>query len=95
MPDLIDFDTGPIITGAKTAEQMGEDMLELVLATASGDYTPKAVSFAKDFVFGNFAVVSAHSECRCVACDESKLVILLLAAAVAGNADLSRDKLPI
>ncbi len=37
MPDLIDFDTGPIITGAKTVEQMGEDMLELVLATASGD----------------------------------------------------------
>jgi altronate hydrolase len=48
MPDLIDFDTGPIITGQKTVEQMGEDMLELVIATASGDYTPKAVSLGQD-----------------------------------------------
>jgi altronate hydrolase len=48
MPDIIDFDTGPIITGAKTVEQMGEAMLELVLATASGDYTPKAVALGQD-----------------------------------------------
>jgi altronate hydrolase len=48
MPDIIDFDTGPIITGAKTVEQMGEDMLELVIATAGGDYTPKAVALGQD-----------------------------------------------
>ncbi len=48
MPDLIDFDTGPIITGEKTVEQMGAAMLELVIATASGDYTPKAVALGQD-----------------------------------------------
>lgn len=48
MPDLIDFDTGPIIRGQKTVEQMGKDMLELVIATASGTYAPKAVSLGQD-----------------------------------------------
>lgn len=48
MSDLIDFDTGPIITGAKTVEQMGEEMLELVIATASGEYMPKAVALGQD-----------------------------------------------
>lgn len=48
MPDLIDFDTGPIITGEKTVEQMGEEMLELVIATASGEYVPKAVALGQD-----------------------------------------------
>ncbi|MDZ4403679.1 MAG: UxaA family hydrolase [Prosthecobacter sp.] len=46
MPDLIDFNTSPIITGAKTVEQMGEEMLDLVIA--SGDYTPKAVVLGQD-----------------------------------------------
>jgi len=48
MPDIIDFDTGPIITGEKTVGQMGEEILELVIATASGDYTPKAVTLGQD-----------------------------------------------
>ena len=48
MPDLIDFDTGPIISGEKTVEQMGEEMLELVTSTASGTYTPKAVALGQD-----------------------------------------------
>jgi len=48
MSDLIDFDTGPIITGEKSVEQMGEEMLDLVIATASGDYLPKAVSLGQD-----------------------------------------------
>jgi altronate hydrolase len=48
MPDIIDFDTGPIITGAKTVEQMGEDRLELVITTASGNYTPKAIALVQD-----------------------------------------------
>ena len=48
MPDLIDFDTGPIISGEKTVEQMGEEMLEIVIATASGEYVPKAVALGQD-----------------------------------------------
>lgn len=48
MPDLIDFDTGPIITGEKSVEQMGEEMLELVIATASGEHVPKAVALGQD-----------------------------------------------
>jgi altronate hydrolase len=48
MPDLIDYDCGPIITGEKTVEQCGEEVLELVISTASGDYTPKAVALGQD-----------------------------------------------
>ncbi|MBK8095151.1 MAG: altronate dehydratase [Verrucomicrobiaceae bacterium] len=48
MPDIIDYDCGPIITGAKTVPQSGEEILELVLATASGSYTPKAVALGQD-----------------------------------------------
>jgi altronate hydrolase len=48
MPDLIDYDCGPIITGEKTVEQCGEEVLDLVIATASGDYVPKAVSLGQD-----------------------------------------------
>jgi altronate hydrolase len=48
MPDIIDYDCGPIITGEKTVEQCGEEVLDLVISTASGDYTPKAVSLGQD-----------------------------------------------
>jgi altronate hydrolase len=48
MKDIIDLDAGPIITGEKTVEQMGEAMLNLVIETASGRYTPKAVSLCQD-----------------------------------------------
>lgn len=48
MPDIIDYDCGPIITGDKTVEQCGEEVLELVISTASGDYVPKAVSLGQD-----------------------------------------------
>jgi altronate hydrolase len=48
MGDVIDFDTGPVITGEKSVEQMGAEMLDLTLATASGSYTPKAVSLGQD-----------------------------------------------
>lgn len=48
MADVIDFDTGPVITGAKSVEQMGAEMLDLTLSTASGLYTPKAVSLGQD-----------------------------------------------
>lgn len=48
MGDVIDFDAGPVITGAKTVEQMGAEMLDLTLATASGINVPKAVSLGQD-----------------------------------------------
>ncbi len=48
MGDVIDFDTGPVITGEKTVEQMGAEMLEMTIATASGAYLPKAVSLGQD-----------------------------------------------
>jgi altronate hydrolase len=48
MSDLIDFDAGPIIRGELTVEQAGEALFDLVLATASGDYTPRAVALGQD-----------------------------------------------
>ncbi len=48
MADLIDFDAGPIITGEKTVEQMGAELLELSITTASGKYVPKAVALGHD-----------------------------------------------
>ncbi|MES2796247.1 MAG: altronate dehydratase family protein [Bacteroidota bacterium] len=48
MEDIIDIDTGTIITGEKSIEQMGEELLELCIATASGAYIPKAVAQGHD-----------------------------------------------
>lgn len=48
MHDIIDFDAGPIIRGEMTVAQAGETLFDLVLATASGDYTPKAVALGQD-----------------------------------------------
>ncbi len=42
MPDIIDVDTGGIISGEKTIPQMGEEILEVVLQTASGEVRTKA-----------------------------------------------------
>lgn len=42
LPDLIDFDTGPIIRGEATIESLGEDLLDLVLEVASGRLQTKA-----------------------------------------------------
>ena len=51
MPDLIDLDSGPIIRGEKTIEQVGKDLLEMVIEVASGVYTPKAVRLGQnDFI---------------------------------------------
>ncbi|RYY66347.1 MAG: altronate dehydratase, partial [Chitinophagaceae bacterium] len=43
MNDIIDIDTGPIIDGEKTIEQMGRDILHYCIKAASGEVTPKAV----------------------------------------------------
>ncbi|MDX2188240.1 MAG: altronate dehydratase family protein [Bacteroidota bacterium] len=48
MPDIIDINTGPIISGEKTIPQMGEEILEFVLKVASGEITPKAVQLGQD-----------------------------------------------
>ena len=43
MKDIIDIDTGPIIEGEKTIEEMGEEILEYCIKAASGEVIPKAV----------------------------------------------------
>lgn len=48
MNDIIDIDTGPIIEGEKTIEQMGEEILEYCIKAASGEVTPKAVQLNQD-----------------------------------------------
>lgn len=42
MPDIIDIETGPVIRGEKTIEEMAEEMLELIINVASGTIKTKA-----------------------------------------------------
>ncbi len=48
MADIIDIDTGPVIEGEKTIEQMGEEILHYCIKAASGEITPKAVLLNQD-----------------------------------------------
>lgn len=48
MSDIIDIDCGPIITGEKSIEEMGEDILEYCIKAASGEIIPKAVLLNQD-----------------------------------------------
>jgi len=48
MQDIIDVDTGSIISGEKTIEQMGETILESVIQVASGEVRTKAESLGQD-----------------------------------------------
>lgn len=48
MNDIIDIDCGPVIEGEKTIQQMGEDILEYCIKTASGEVIPKAVLLNQD-----------------------------------------------
>jgi altronate hydrolase len=51
MHDIIDIDTGGIISGEKTIAQMGEDILEQVVKVASGEVRTKAELRAQeDFI---------------------------------------------
>jgi altronate hydrolase len=51
MPDIIDIDTGRIISGEKTIEQMGEEVLDLVIQVATGNILTKAESKGQeDFI---------------------------------------------
>lgn len=48
MADIIDIDTGPVISGEKTIAEMGEDILEYCIRAASGIEIPKAVQLNQD-----------------------------------------------
>jgi altronate hydrolase len=48
MSDIIDFDTGPIIRGEKTIEQMGNDLLQFIIEVASGNTKVKADLLGQD-----------------------------------------------
>jgi altronate hydrolase len=51
MPDIIDLDAGAIISGGKTVEQLGEEILEFVVRVASGEQLTKAESLGQnDFI---------------------------------------------
>ncbi len=42
MPDIIDFDSGEVISGEKTIEEVGEELLDFIIDVASGDVKTKA-----------------------------------------------------
>lgn len=48
MPDIIDINTGDVIDGNKTIEQMGEEILEYCIKAAGGEVIPKAVMLNQD-----------------------------------------------
>lgn len=51
MPDIIDIDTGPVISGESTIEEMGAKILDKIIAVASGEIKTKAVELNQsDFI---------------------------------------------
>jgi altronate hydrolase len=48
MQDIIDIDSGSVISGDKTIEQMGETILESVVRVASGEVRTKAEALGQD-----------------------------------------------
>jgi altronate hydrolase len=51
MPDIIDIDTGSVISGKQTIQQMGEEILDRVIQIASGETKTKAELLAQnDFI---------------------------------------------
>jgi altronate hydrolase len=51
MPDIIDIDTGGVISGKQTIQQMGEEILDCVIQIASGETKTKAELLAQnDFI---------------------------------------------
>ena len=48
MKDIIDIDCGPVISGEKSIEEMGEAILEYCIKAASGEIIPKAVLLNQD-----------------------------------------------
>lgn len=51
MPDIIDVDSGPVIRGEKTIEEMGEELLEFIIEVASGNTKAKSdINNQNDFI---------------------------------------------
>ena len=51
MPDIIDIDTGPIISGEANIEQMSETILDFLIRVASGEVRTKAeLNSQEDFI---------------------------------------------
>lgn len=51
MHEIIDLDTGPIITGVKTIQEVGETILDFVIQVASGESRTKAeIKAQEDFI---------------------------------------------
>lgn len=51
MKDIIDFNTGSVITGEDTIESKGEELLEYIIKVASGEAIPAAVRLGQeDFI---------------------------------------------
>jgi altronate hydrolase len=48
MPDIIDIDTGSVVTGDHTIEEMGEKILQQVIQIASGEVSTKAELLHQD-----------------------------------------------
>ncbi|TXE12163.1 UxaA family hydrolase [Algoriphagus aquimarinus] len=48
MPDIIDINTGFVISGEKNIQQMGEEILEKVIRVASGEEKSKAMILGQD-----------------------------------------------
>ena len=48
MADIIDINTGDIITGEATIQSKGEEILEYCIRAASGEETPKSVQLGQD-----------------------------------------------
>jgi altronate hydrolase len=48
MPDVIDFDSGPVVDGQQTIEQNGEALLDYVIRLASGETITKAEHLGQD-----------------------------------------------
>ena len=56
MNDIIDIDTGPIISGEKSIEEMADELMELIIDIASGTKQSKAVINQQyDFILGKEA----------------------------------------
>ncbi|MDQ1388279.1 MAG: altronate hydrolase [Acidobacteriaceae bacterium] len=51
MRDIIDIDTGAVVAGQTTIEQMGEAILDLVIQVANGEIRTKAeLKVQEDFI---------------------------------------------
>jgi altronate hydrolase len=48
MPDIIDVDSGGILTGDKTVDEMGEEILDYIIQVASGETKTKTMELHQD-----------------------------------------------